>query len=53
MTSNLPDVVQAEMQYAKALASSDLVPRAFRGQPANVLLAVSMGRALGLVARRV
>lgn len=48
MTNNLPDVISAEMQYAKALASSDLVPRAYRNQPANVLLAVSMGRALGL-----
>lgn len=48
MATNLPEKVQAEMQIAKALATSSLVPRDFRGQPANVLLAVSLGNALGI-----
>jgi hypothetical protein len=48
VTGNLPDKIQAEMTLAKALAASTLVPRDFRGQPANILLAVSMGNALGL-----
>lgn len=52
MTSNLPaltaDSLAADMQYAKALAASDLLPAAFRGKPANILVAVGYGRALGL-----
>lgn len=48
MTSHLPANVEAEMALAKALSASSLVPRDYRGQPANVLLAVSMGNALGL-----
>lgn len=43
-----PAAVQARIQYAKALSSSDLLPVAYRGKPANVLIAVEMGNALGL-----
>lgn len=38
----------AAMDYAKSLAPSDLLPVAYRGKPANVLLAVETGRALGI-----
>ena len=38
----------AQMQYAQALAASNLLPRAYQRQPANVLLAVQMGEALGI-----
>lgn len=36
------------MEYARALSGSGLLPEAYRGQPANVLLAVETGLALGL-----
>src|SRR5262245_58144478 len=38
-----------KMQYAKALAQSNLLPASYRQQPANVLLAIEMGESLGLV----
>lgn len=44
MTDNLP----ARMEYSKALAASDLLPKQYRNSPANVLVAVEYGRALGL-----
>lgn len=37
-----------QMEYAKLLAQSDLVPKDYQGQPANVLLAVSLGANMGL-----
>lgn len=43
-----PEAVQARMQYAQALASSNLLPDAYKRQPANVLLAIEMGQALGI-----
>lgn len=36
------------MTYAKALAAASLLPPAYRNQPANVLLAMEYGDALGL-----
>lgn len=36
------------MQYAQALAAADLLPTAYRRKPANVLLAMEYGHALGL-----
>ena len=36
------------MDYAKALAPSDLLPKQYRGNPANVLVAIEYGAALGL-----
>lgn len=42
------DDLHARMDYAKALAASDLLPAQFRGKPANVLVAVEYGRALGV-----
>jgi len=44
MTDNLPE----RMEYSKALAASDLLPKQYRNSPANVLVAVEYGRALGL-----
>jgi hypothetical protein len=44
MTDNLPE----RMEYSKALAASDLLPKQYRNNPANVLVAVEYGRALGL-----
>lgn len=48
MTTNLPEKMQTEMAMAKALATSNLVPKDFRGQPANILLAINLGTALGI-----
>lgn len=36
------------MRYAQALAAADLLPAAYRRNPANVLLAMEYGHALGL-----
>lgn len=36
------------MTYAKALAESDAIPKAYRGKPANVLIAMEYGAAIGL-----
>ena len=36
------------MNYAKALSVSDLLPKAYRNSPGNVLVAIEYGRALGL-----
>ena len=40
--------LDSRITYAKALAVSDLLPRAYQGKPANVLLAIEYGDALGL-----
>ena len=53
MTDNLPAPVVSSrlterMTYAKALAAASLLPPAYRSQPANVLLAMEYGDALGL-----
>lgn len=36
------------MRFAEALAGADLLPRAFQQRPANVLLAMELGDALGI-----
>jgi hypothetical protein len=55
MSDNLPAPVPSSrltdrMTYAKALAAASLLPSQYRGQPANVLLAMEYGDALGLSA---
>lgn len=40
--------LEKRMQYAQALAASDLLPAAYRRKPQNVLLAMEYGSALGL-----
>lgn len=37
-----------QMTYAKAVASADLLPDAYRGKPANVLIAIGLGQQMGL-----
>ena len=44
----IPDQLHAQMQYAKALAASNLLPKAYQQQPANVLLALDLGRSIGI-----
>ena len=36
------------MEFARALSAANLLPRAFQGNPANVLLAIEYGDALGI-----
>lgn len=36
------------VEYSKLLSASDLLPDAYRGKPANVLVAIEYGKALGL-----
>lgn len=43
-----PEPLADRMMYAKALAEANLLPPAYRKQPANVLLAMEYGDALGL-----
>lgn len=53
MTDNLPAVynpavLSGQMEYAKAMAASDLLPRQYQGKPANLLWAISYGQTLGV-----
>jgi hypothetical protein len=43
-----PDALHTQMEFAKALASADLLPAAFKAKPANVLLAMELGKSLGI-----
>ena len=40
--------LHTKMEYAKALAASSLLPQSYAKQPANVLVAIEYGEALGL-----
>lgn len=40
--------LHAQMDYAKAVAHSDIVPDAYRGKPANILIAMGFGQSMGL-----
>jgi len=40
--------LHGRMEYAKALATSNLLPQAYQKQPANILVAIEYGEALGL-----
>lgn len=42
------DEIATQIEYAKAVATGDLLPQAYRGKPANVLIAVGLGQAMGL-----
>jgi hypothetical protein len=49
METTMTDLVRRDdIQTAELLSQSTLVPEAFRGKPANVFLAVSLGEAVGL-----
>ena len=43
-----PNALAAQMDYAKAMAASDLLPRQYQGKPANLLWAISYGQTLGV-----
>ena len=37
-----------QIEYSKLIATGSLLPQAYRGNPANVLLAIGLGQAMGL-----
>ena len=45
-----PADVQARLQSAKALAEASIIPKQYQRQPANVLVAIETGNALGIPA---
>lgn len=47
-TVNRDGALAERMAYAQALAAAELLPASYRKKPANVLLAMEYGRALGL-----
>lgn len=47
MTSMTPRTFGEAMDYARIAANSSLVPKAYQGKPADVLIAVQMGAGLG------
>lgn len=40
--------LESQMNFARALAVSNLLPNAYRQQPGNVLVAIGLGQAMGL-----
>ena len=40
--------LDAQMAYAKAVSSANILPQAYRGKPADIMLAVGLGSAMGL-----
>jgi hypothetical protein len=45
-----PQNLTEAMEFAKMMAESELVPKAFKGKPGDVLIAVQMGAEIGLQA---
>ena len=37
-----------QMEYARVVSSGALLPQAYRGKPADILIAVGLGQAMGL-----
>ena len=37
-----------QMEYAKIVTTGDMVPQAYKGKPANALIAIGLGQAMGL-----
>lgn len=48
--AHVPMTLPEKMKYAEALASANLLPRAYQKQPGNVLLAMELGDAMGIPA---
>jgi len=43
-----PKSLEEAMRYAEMISKTDMVPKDFRGNPGNVLVAVQMGAEVGL-----
>ena len=48
ITDLTPSAVDARLRYANALSKATIIPDVYRGQPANVLVAIETGTALGI-----
>lgn len=48
ITDLTPAAVDARLRYANALSEATIIPDVYRGQPANVLVAIETGTALGI-----
>lgn len=40
--------LRAQMDYARAVSAASIIPDAYRGKPADVMIAVSLGQSMGL-----
>lgn len=40
--------LDSQVEYARLVAAADMLPNAYRGKPANVLLAIGLGQSMGL-----
>jgi hypothetical protein len=47
------DLLHAQMDYARAVQSANMLPAAYRGKPADIMLAVGLGSSDGPLAGRV
>lgn len=43
-----PTALTEQMDYARAVSSGSMLPDAYRGKPADILLAVGLGQSMGL-----
>lgn len=43
-----PSALTEQMDYARAVSSGSMLPDAYRGKPADILLAVGLGQSMGL-----
>ena len=47
-SQGLSNEIRTQMQWAKLASQGDIIPDAYRGKPANILVAVGFGAAMGL-----
>ena len=47
-TQGLSTEIRTQMQWAKLASQGDIIPEAYRNKPANILVAVGFGAAMGL-----
>src|SRR5690606_40149579 len=43
-----PSALSEQMDYARAVSTGSMLPEAYRGKPADILLAVGLGASMGL-----
>lgn len=43
-----PSDLAQQMEYARVVSSGSLLPQAYRGKPADILIAIGLGQAMGL-----
>lgn len=47
-TQGLSTEIRTQMQWAKLASQGDIIPDAYKGKPANILVAIGFGAAMGL-----